>query len=74
MPSCSESILGEAVESVQGNQVYLDWIGISGTFEMMAQPLQLLSKFNLRKPPLEEQREHWVSFPNKAGNWTVISR
>ena len=29
MPSCHESIRGVTVESVQGNQVYLEWIGTS---------------------------------------------
>ena len=36
MPSCRESLLGVAVESVQGNQVYLEWIGTSGSFGMVA--------------------------------------
>ena len=27
LPSCFESILGVTVESVQGNQVYQEWIG-----------------------------------------------
>ena len=33
MPSSSESILGPRVESVQGNQVYLEWIVTSGLLE-----------------------------------------
>ena len=32
MPSRFESILGVTVESVQGNQVYLEWNGTSGSF------------------------------------------
>ena len=30
VPSDCESILGVTIESVQGNQVYLEWIGTSG--------------------------------------------
>ena len=41
------------VESVQGNQVYLEWIGTSGSSGMVARPLELLSSFTLRSPPLE---------------------
>ena len=74
LPSCHESILGEAVESVQGNQVYLDWIGTSGSFGMVALPLEFLSTFKLRPPPLEVRRESRDSFPDEAGKWTLISR
>ena len=38
MPSCVESILRVTVESVQGNQVNLDWIGISGLLEWWHNP------------------------------------
>ena len=40
LPSCFESILGVTVESVQGNQVYLEWIGASGCFGIVARPLE----------------------------------
>ena len=53
LPSCFESILGVTVESVQGNQVYLEWVRTSVSFGIVAQPLELLSSFNLRLPPLE---------------------
>ena len=43
VPSSFESIIGVTVESVQGNQVYLEWIGISGSFGMVARPLVFLS-------------------------------
>ena len=33
---CFEAILGVTAESVQGSQVYLEWIGISGSFGMVA--------------------------------------
>ena len=52
-----ESILGLTVESLQGNQVYLEWIEISGSFGMVAGPLEFLSTFKLRLPPLEVHRE-----------------
>ena len=45
LPSCFELILGVTVQSVQGNQVYLEWIGTSGSFGMVARPLEFLSSF-----------------------------
>ena len=30
--TCVELIFGVTVESVQGNQLYLEWIGTSGSF------------------------------------------
>ena len=39
LPSCSESILGMTVESVQGSQVYLEQIETSGSFGIVARPL-----------------------------------
>ena len=41
------------VESVQGNQVYLDWTETSGSFGMVARPLEFLSTNKFREPPLE---------------------
>ena len=52
-PSCFQLIFGVTVESVQGNQVYLEWVRTSVSFGIVAQPLELLSSFNLRLPPLE---------------------
>ena len=46
-------ILGVTVESVQGNQVYLKCIGTSGSFGMVAHPVEFLSNFKLRPPPLK---------------------
>ena len=43
LQSCFESTLRVTVESVQGNQVYLEWIGTSGSFSTLAQPLNFLS-------------------------------
>ena len=73
MPSCCESILGVTVESVKGNQVYLEWIGTSGSFEMVARPLVFLSTFTLRPPPLEVGQESQDSTPDEAGKWTLLS-
>ena len=53
VPSCFESILGVTVESVQGSQVYLKWIGALEHFGMVARPLEFLSSLKLRPPPLE---------------------
>jgi len=36
LPSCFESILGVPVESVQGNQAYLEWLGKAGSFQIEA--------------------------------------
>ena len=53
MPSCHELILRVAVESVQGNPVFLEWIGTSGSFGIVARPLEFLSTFKWRPLPLE---------------------
>ena len=74
VPSCCESILGVTVESVKGNQVYLEWIGTSGSFEMVARPLVFLSTFTLRPPPLEVGQESQDSTPDEAGKGTLISK
>ena len=52
LPLRCESVLGVTVQSVQRNQLYLLWIGILGSFGMVARPLEF-SKFNLRLPLLE---------------------
>ena len=39
-PFCFESILGVTVESVPEKQVYLKWIGKSGSVGIVAQPLE----------------------------------
>ena len=64
----------ETVESVQGNQLYLEWIGILGYFGIVSRPLEFLSSFKLRPPPLEVQQECRNSFPNETGKWTLISK
>ena len=38
LPLCFESILGVTIESVQGSQVYLEWIGTLGSFGILATP------------------------------------
>ena len=53
LPLCFELILGVTVETVQGSQVYLECIGTSGSFGMVARPLEFLSSVKLRPPPLE---------------------
>ena len=60
-------------ESVQWNEVYLEWTGASGSFGMVARPLEFLSTFKLRAPPLEVRWDRWDSFPNEAGKKTLIS-
>ena len=53
LPSCFESILGMNVESMQGSQGYLECIGTLGSFGMVTRPLEFLSTFKCRPPPLE---------------------
>ena len=43
LPLHFESLLGVTVKSVQGSQVYLECIGTSGSFGMVARPLVFLS-------------------------------
>ena len=69
-PSFFESILGVTVESVQFSQVYLEGIGTSGSFAMVARPLEFLSRVKLRPPPLVVQWECLDSFPNEGGKET----
>ena len=45
LPSCFESVLGVTVKSMQGNQMYLEWTGTSGSFGVVARPLEFLSTF-----------------------------
>ena len=73
LPSGFESILGVTVESVPGIQVYLEYIGTSGSFEMVERPLGFLSNVKLSPPPLELRPESRDSFPDKAGKWTLFS-
>ena len=72
---CFESsILGVTVESVQGSQVYLEWIRTSWSFGMVARPWEFFSSVKLRPPPPEMRWECWESFLEEAGKWTPISR
>ena len=66
MTLCCESILGVTVETVLGNQVYLEWIGTLGSFVMVARPLAFLLTFEVRPPPLEVRLECQDSFPDEA--------
>ena len=56
------------LESGQGSQVYLECIGISWSFEIVALPLEFFSSVMLWPPPLEARRECQDSFSNEAGN------
>ena len=67
MPRCFELIFGVTVESVQGNQVYLEWIGTSGSFRIVGKSLEFLSSFKSRLPSLEVPQECGDSFPYEAG-------
>ena len=67
MPLCCELILRVIVESVQGNQVYLEWIGTSGSFGMVERLLEFLSTFKWRLLTLEVQGNAGIPFPMKQG-------
>ena len=73
LPLCFEWILVVTVETVQGSQVYLQWIGTLGSFGILVRRLEFLSRFKLR-PPLEVRREHRDSSPDEGGKGTLISR
>ena len=60
--SCFQSIFRVTVESVQGNQVYLECIVTLGSVGIVARPLEFLSSVKLRVPPLEVRQEHRDSF------------
>ena len=62
------------VESVQGRQFYLEWIGTLGSFGMVAQLLEFLLSVKLRLPLLEVQQKCPDSFPDEAAKWTLLSR
>ena len=68
LPSCLEWIKGVTVESVQGNPVYLEWTWTMGSFRIVARPVEFLSTFKLRPPPLEVQRDRWIPFQTNEGN------
>ena len=70
-PSCFQLIFRVTVESVQGNQVYLECIGTSESVGIVALPLEFLSSVKLRPPPLEVRWEHRDSFPDESGKWTL---
>ena len=48
LPLCFESVLGVQVESVQGNQAYLEWLGKSGSFPIEVCLLGMHSSFKVR--------------------------
>ena len=54
--------------------------GLSGVNEyvrvcwIVARPMEFLSSFKMREPPLDVHRERWDSFLEEAGKWTLISR
>ena len=60
-----EWINGVIVESLQGNPVYLEWTWIMGSFRIVARPVEFLSTFKLRPPPLEVPWDRWDSFPDE---------
>ena len=59
-------MLRVTVESVQGSQVYLKWIGTSGSFGMVARHVEFLSFVKWRPTPLEVRQEGRDSFPKDA--------
>ena len=68
VPSCFELILGLTIESVQWNQVYMEWIGTSGSSGMVGRPLEFLSTFKLRPHHLSCDRNAGIPFPGKQRN------
>ena len=73
-PSCFQLIFGVTVESVQGNQVYLECIGTSESVGIVALPLEFLSSVKLRVPPLRCDGNAGIPFPDEAGKFTLNLR
>ena len=48
LPSCFESIHAVPVESVQGNQAYLEWMGKLGSFRIEARLPGMHLSFEVR--------------------------
>ena len=48
--------------------MYLECIGTSGSFGMVAQSLEFLLNIKLRPPPLEMQQNAVIPFQMKQGN------
>ena len=67
LPLCFEWILGVTVEPVLLSQWYLEWVGTSGSFGMVALPLEFLSTFKWRLLTLEVQGNAGIPFPMKQG-------
>ena len=72
--SCFQSIFRVTVESVQGNQVYLECIGTSESVGIVALPLEFLSSVKLRVPPLRCDGYAGIPFPDEAGKFTLNLR
>ena len=53
--------------------MYLEFIGTSGSFVMVARPLEFISSVKLRQPPLVVRQERGDSFPDDVGKWTLLS-
>ena len=68
LPLCFDSMFGVTVESVQRSQVYLEWIGTSGSFQIVARPLEFLSSVKLRPPILRCDGNAGNPFPVKQRN------
>ena len=64
--SCFQSIFRVTVESVQGNQVYLERTVTLGSAGIVARPLEFLSSVRLRVPPLEVRRKCRDSFSRQS--------
>ena len=68
------------VDTRGDSQVSAGESGLSGVNEyvrvcwIVARPMEFLSSFKMREPPLDVHRERWDSFLEEAGKWTLISR
>ena len=76
MPSCCESALSVGTDSrVSAKESGVCGVDLDiGAFGLVAQPVEFLSTFKLRLPPLEERQDRWDSFTDEAGKGTLISR
>ena len=72
LPLCFELIHAVPVESVQGNQAYLEWMGKWGSFGIDAQLPGIRWSFKVRRPALEGRWQHRDSFTNKTEESPLI--
>ena len=73
LPPWCDSILGFKVQTVQGQQVSLEWTETPGESGNGVTTLEYLSPFLWRAPPLEVRRERQEFVSDHAGKALLLS-